>query len=274
VDRKGYLVLLREEVLSLRKAVKNIISITLGLLILLTFNNVALAGSQDDQKKVDSIKVSAENLFNEVKPVFEVDKKNYGLSDAESFSNAVLGVGVTYYIISEDSLNGKQKNVDPYTLGGYIFSIKIGDKAVGIFKVREIREELTIDGGSSYFEFEQDLMDAKAVNKNTGETKFVYDERFHLSGLAVSGESEYDFIPTSDHGGFGLTKGQMKSFSEILPQIEKHYKEMKDSDLAGGLGYSTSDTATDRGNLIFVRLGLGIITIGIGTVFVRRKHAM
>lgn len=263
------------------KSIKNIIAAALGLLMLFTCST-SLAANLDDQKKVESITASAEKLFEEDKPVFEVDKTNFGLSDGESYSNAVLGEGVVYYVMSEDSLNGRQENADPFTMGGYIFPIKVGNKGAGIFKLKEINGELTIEGGASYLTFEQDLINAKNANKSKGDTKYIYDNIVNLYGLAVYNESGIDFIPIRDNKSFGLTSGQIRTFNEILPQVHLRYQElMRNTELAGGIGYSNTDASskaaasTGGGNIKYVIIALSIVALGAGFIIIRkRKHVI
>lgn len=246
---------------------KSILSIMFSLILIFCFNNDIIAQEIDDKEQIDYVKESVQQQFENNKPALEIDKKNFGLSTLESFSNATLGDGYAYWVISTDCLDNKQTQA-PFGFAGYLFTIKVGDKTAGILKVQDIDGRSTITEMSSYNDFDKDLINAKKnINKNAT-TKFIYDENFYISGLATTNGSTYDFIPTQNNSSLGLVKNEMKPFADIYVTIQQEYQDSKaNSDKLRGM----NGNITSKGYLSYFIFGLAILAVLSGTIFFGRS---
>ena len=246
---------------------KSFFSMICSLMIIFVFSCNIFAQETNEKQQIDFIKEAVEEKFEAKKPVLEIDKKNFGLSESESFSNATLGDGTTYYVISTDYLDDQKG--DPFTLCGYVYPIKVGDKDAGIVKVQKVEGELAIVGMSSYIEFEKDLKDAQDMIANDTPTKFIYDARFHISGFAIPRDSGYDFVPTQENMSFGLEKNKTKSFDDNLLQIQQKYKNyLVNKDIVGGMNRNSNDARYVN----YCVLGLVLIMVCSGAILFMRKR--
>lgn len=245
---------------------KSFFSMVFSFMIIFIFTCNLFAQEINEKQQIDFIKASVEKQFEAKKPQLELDKNNFGLSESESFSNATLGEGTIYYVISTDYLDGQKG--DFFAFGGYIYPIKVGDKNAGIVKVQDVGGEPAIVEMSSYSEFEQDMKDAKKIITANSATIFIYDKRFHISGFAVPNDSGYDFLPTQENLSYGLEKNKMKSFDEGLLQIQQDYKNfLANKDMVGG----TKSNPNDRKYINYGILGLGLIVVCSGSILLVRK---
>jgi len=251
----------------MKSSMKGFFSMVFSLVLILVFSCNILAQEIDEQQQIDFIKASVAMQFEAKKPQLELDKYNFGLSASESFSTATLGEDTPYYVISTDYLDGQKGSY--FVFEGYIYPIMVGDKNAGIIKVKIIEGEPAIVEMSSYTGFEQDIKDAQKVVGNSS-TKFIYDRRFHISGLAVPNDSGYDFVPTQENPSLGLEKNRIKSFDKSLIQIQKEYVNfLANKDIVGGVKSNSNDRIFSN----YGRLGLVLFFICFGSIlFVRKRQ--
>lgn len=249
---------------------KRFLVLMLTVAVVLMSANFAFANGLEEKKQIESIKLSVEKSFNGHKGALEVDKKNFGLSDSESFSNATLGNGFPFYVISSVFLNS-QSSENAFSFGGYVFPIKVGKKAAGIVVVREINGKWDIAEMINNFTFEQDIADAKKIFKDNSTTKLIFDDYFHLYALVVQNNSGYNILPIRDNETFDLKKHQVKSLEESAEKIRTYHKErIKDKMKLGG-GTDETTRSQDR-NLNYIIIGLTIIAVSAASFSVIKKR--
>lgn len=246
---------------------KRFFMVIFTVVVLLTSANFAFANTLDDEKQIESIKLSAQKSFEAHKGALEVDKNNFGLTESESFSNATLGNGYPYYVISSDFLNN-QNSENVLSFSGYIFPIKVASKTAGIAIVREIDGKWNVDEMISNSLFEKDIADAKKVfNKNTS-TKIVFDDYLHLYALVDQKASDYTVLPMKDNAALDLNKHQEKLLSQSAEKIRLYHNERMNNMKLGGGG----DETLDKRGLNYIILGAAVIAIFVTFfIVIRRK---
>lgn len=242
----------------------------LGILILSWFAITAVAQGAEAETPVEVIKATVEQQFERNKAGLEIDKENWGLSKSDSFVDAALGDGIAYWIISTDYLEGRQ-TTELFSLDGHIFTITIGDKVVGIAKVQTVEGKSNIVEMSSYGDFAEDLTNAQKHAASNVPAKFIYDDRFHISGLAIANGFRYDFIPTQDNENMGLVKNERKSFDGSLEKIQQRYADVKSSGENMKLTGAGTDLDRER-NLNYAIAGLVTLVVAAGTILYRRNR--
>ncbi|MDD2300684.1 MAG: hypothetical protein PHU69_13740 [Fermentimonas sp.] len=247
---------------------KSLLVLMLAAVVFLTSVNFVYANAVDDEKQIETIKISAENSLNVHKAALEADKTNFGVSDSESFDNTTLGKGYPFYVISSELLNN-QNYENILSFRGYIFPIMIGDKTIGFATVVESNGKGDIQKISNITTFEKDIAEAKSLLNNST-NKLIYDDNLHLFALIEQNDSEYNILPIRNNDSLGLVKHQKKSLNESAEKILLYHKEMtKDKmELGGG-----TDPIKDNRNMTSNIFGLtaGIVLLITACIVYRRK---
>jgi len=220
-----------------------------------------------------SEKLYIEQSFEESKAPLEVDKKNWGLSDSEYFSDAELGDGIPFYVFSENFLNSEQGENNALTLEGFIFPIKVGEKPVGIAVYRYINGKLTKAEIGNTLNFEQEITNGKNILKSDLIVKLIYDKKTVIFALAVQNETGYDLLPILSTRFYGFKHYQLKPLAECSQEIRQVYQTRKNNPgkLGGGEIKTKSSSINKVVNYSFAGLVLIAISAGAFTLF-RKKH--
>jgi|GEM_PF-1744598 hypothetical protein len=242
-------------------------------LFVLTQTTISKAVELEKEIQLDvSEKNYIEQSFEESKAPLEVDKINWGLSDAESFADATLGAGIPFYIFSEDFLNSKQGEEQALILAGYVFPIKSGEKPVGIAVYRYINGKLTKAEMGSVSNFEQEVIEGKNILKAEENEKLIYDRNNQVIALAVKSESGYDLLPILNTRFYGLQHYQLKPLSYITDELRNGYQTRKANPgkLYGG-ATGTEGSSINRA-VYYSIAGFGVIAIFTGYFAIIRKR--
>jgi len=234
--------------------------------LVLMQTTISKAVELENQVQLDvSEKIYIEQSFEESKAPLEVDKMNWGLSEAESFADATLGAGIPFYIFSEDFLNSKQGEDQALSLAGYVFPIKSGERPVGIDVYRYINGKLTKAEMGSVSNFEQEVIEGKNILKAEHYEKLIYDRDNRIIALAVKSESGYDVLPILNTRFYGLQHYQLKPLSYITDELRNGYQIRKaNPDKVYG-GATRTDLHSEKGLINYGFVGV-IIAASVGAL--------
>lgn len=235
---------------------KRFLILMLSLTMVMVSNTLVFASEADDKEQINSIKMAIEGSFERHKPALELDKNNFGLSASESFSNAILGEGVPYYVVSSDFLNNEQ-NAELLSHRGYIFPIKVGNKSAGIVFVQKINDKYDIVGMQNYLKFEEDISNAKKVFNDNMPTELVYDIDLHLCALA--NKSKSNIVPILDNQAYELKKNQNASLETVAEKVRKQHNKVKQNpERFGGDSHNTDNASQGK---YYIITGVSIIIL-------------
>ncbi|MEA4925337.1 MAG: hypothetical protein VB084_08515 [Syntrophomonadaceae bacterium] len=239
--------------------------------LVLMQTTIAKAVELENQVQLDvSEKNYIEQSFEESKAPLEVDKMNWGLSEAESFADATLGAGIPFYIFSEDFLNSKQGEDQALILAGYVFPIKSGEKPVGIAVYRYTKGKLTKAEMGNISNFEQEVIEGKNILKAEQNEKLIYDRNNYVIALAVRSERGYDLLPILSTRFYGLQHYQLKPLSYITDELRNGYQIRKANPGKLYGGATGTGLHSEKGLIISIFIGV-IIAASIGALALSRK---
>jgi len=259
---------------------KNLFKIAIVLSVIILFSSFVYADTADDKTQIEKVKLSVESSFMKFIPSLEADKKDFGLSGSESYSNANLGDGIPYYVLSKDLLNNGKLDDDAFTLDGYLFPIKVNGKTTGMATAQQDSSgQWAITDISSDSTYEGRILDAKKVFKDNIPTKLIYDRGFFIFAVAGKANSGYDIVSTEDNGSWDMKKNEIKSLDDLANKVVKHYngfkqRKMTDSYNTPGGGIGDINTPKTSHNYILpFSIILIIVVFGssISIVYFRRR---
>ncbi|WP_037286393.1 hypothetical protein [Saccharibacillus sacchari] len=202
-----------------------------GLVISL-FSLASLASANTDIP--NEVKTQVEDDFKTYMISLDNDKEHFGLSEDDEVTNAVLGEGYPYYVVSKDFLNNL--NSDMFSFSGYIFPIEVGSKSAGIvfaeqqegsWKVSTIKSDLTF---AQEIKSNSNLFNAKASKHSDF---LVYDESFRM--VAVTDGIDR-FIPIKNNSTLSMRRNSELSVKNIGEQIKLEYQNNNDNSSKSGSG--------------------------------------
>ncbi len=214
-----------------------------------------------DKAQIASIKSLIETDFEARRQQLDLDKKTFGLSESESFSSAILGDGVPYYVISSGKL----------AFQGYIFPIKVGNKPAGIAEAVFFQGKWMIVSMTNILTFEQELSDAKTLAN--APAKLVYDPRYQLFGLVTENPAGNSIILMRDSLMLNLKKSDIKNFQETIDSINQLGNSnnlQSEWYKAGGIGVSSKNESADTGTKILI-IALSVFALSIGVIVFRKR---
>lgn len=233
----------------------------------------------------NNLEPNIQNVNKDVKLMIEADFLNYqksldktkdkfGVSDDESFTNAHLGDGIPYLVVSDSS----EANENGFTFDGYIFPIQVNGKPVGIVFSKETNGKWSIVNIKNNMTFEQDLLNARKLLKDTDDAKLVYDPAFGLYALVIHhATGEKSILSMKDNEALKLKKNNLIPIADFQASLHELKKarglESKGQVIqAGGVSIVDSNSQESTRYLL-----IGGVVVALGTiVFVmlrRRKQA-
>lgn len=192
------------------------------------------------------------------KPVLEGDKKNFGLTNEESFTNSKLGKGYPVYtLLPKESRIGDQI----FTFNGYVFPIKVGQKSAGIVLANKVDGKWVIIGGASNLTFEEDIKEALKGDKDNDSVKIIRDQSVGLYAMSYQKPDGETIIPLRDNPHLNVKKDIAKKPKEIADSINNYEKENKNASPeieGGGAGILGKNDGFNQPKSL-----LGVTVIGI-----------
>lgn len=259
---------------------KLIASLLTGLLLIIFITPVS-AAIPDNKTEMESIKSSIQQAFEYRKAQLDLDKKHWGLSESESFKDAILGDGVPYYNFASDLQDKINISNNDFVLVGYIFPIYVGSKPAGVVYVREVKGKFDIVEMSSYLTFDQDIKEAQSQLKADSNTLFLLERGLNIRALVVQEESGMDMIPISDNKELGLVKNRRVPFDSKIEDIRKtintinEYTRTHPGMVGGGLIQATPDTTSEHmqnQRSYYLAMIAAMIVLVAGVTFISRKN--
>ncbi|HCF70305.1 MAG TPA: hypothetical protein DER33_01715 [Syntrophomonas sp.] len=245
-------------------------SVFLVMVLLLCPYSAAYGNDEpSDKSQISAVKLAIDKSFQDSQKALDADKQNWGLSENESFSQAVLGEGIPYYDFSPEFLAGKDSK-DILIMSGYIFPITIANKPVGIVNVKQIDGQWQIFNIGNINTFEQDIKEAnQRINNPT--LKLVWG--FKLRALFIPKASGYDILPLQDNESYGLKKYEIKGLENISDFIVEEAKAANSQTEEAVYGGNTTSNGKSVTNTRLIILWIILLTVATG-IYVRYRRAL
>ncbi len=258
---------------------KWLVLILSGLLLLLSINPV-LAVTPDEKSIIDEVTPTAQKFVKDRSPGLDLDKKHYGLSEAESFADGTISDGIPYYYISETITNSNQISKDIFSLGGFMFPIIVNGKQAGVVDVRNIKGKWDVYGVFSNLTLEQELREAKSQVQDISSTMLLHDEFLGIRALLVTDGDKFDMIPLRSNDSLGLVKNEKVSFdskADTFRQSIKNAIEWANAHpgmVGGGIIQTPPESTYDipkNQNKYIITVGV-ILALAAAVLTIKRRH--
>ncbi|WP_223068936.1 hypothetical protein [Paenibacillus caui] len=247
--------------------------IIVTLLILTMFGNVYAETPGD-------IRQSVEADFQNYIPSLNQTKKEFGLSDSDDFSKAILEEGHPYYRIAPQEKLSVASNVkDSLTFAGYIFPVSINLKPAGLLFADNAKGQWKVLKISSDLDFASNY---KLVNEKfkSQKSKIIYDETLHISGVVDEDTSNFGALRPNPE--LGLTKSSITPFSELKKEVAKIRSKKQNSLTApdgatyagGGHGDQPVKAVANTNHPLILTLSVVTIALALCVFAILRKRKL
>lgn len=245
------------------------------LLTMMTVCGVSLAFTLSAYAKApEEVIVSIEQDFKTYTESLNNNKESFGLTEKQSFSQAKLGEGYSYYNLSTSVLSQELSSITPDNFidpAGYLFPIQIDKVTTGgvIFaenkddkwKIRNVANNHTLD---------EDLAYAKSILGDETEYPLIYDQSYGFVALLADLDDDYKIIPLRDSETLNLQKSSVYSFQEVANKLHQAQLEKNEQEALEANAGKTTGTDFWKSPLVIGVSSL-IVIIVIGAMLRRRK---